>query len=300
MMAPWYLPVALRILVANGAFPFVLKGTVGYRGRPLRFFLQFLFCFLLAGGIAAALGQLELTRTTATIFAIGLASGVGAFAQWRAVSISLSRTSLFTFLDDLIAMGLSLVVLREARHLTPLLGGGITLALGAVVLFTVHSYGPGAHEEAMQHRRALFLHILTYSVLWGVAMFSLRYFGVQNVPTATFLTAWYAGTSVTALVALLLHLPKETGNHPPPKRGNVGIAFILALCVGISLALQYWSYRLAPQTVAQPLFLIGEMVLPTVIGLFAFGERKHLDPVQKAYFALALIGGTIIALGFRP
>jgi hypothetical protein len=299
-MTPWYLPVALRVLVANGAFPFVLKGTVGFRGRPLRFFLQFLFCFLIAGGIAAALGQLELTRTTAAIFAIGVASGVGAFAQWRAVSISLSRTSLFTFLDDLIAMGLSLVVLREARHLTPLLGLGITLALGSVMLFAVHSYGPRACSEATEHRRALFLNILTYSVIWGFAMFSLRYFGVRNIPTATFLTAWYAGTSVTALAALLLRLPKEAGNLAQPKHGNAVIAFTLAVFIGASLALQYWSYRLAPQTVVQPLYLIGEMALPTAIGLFAFGERKHLDAAQKVYFALALVGGTIIALGFRP
>jgi hypothetical protein len=38
----------------------------------------------------------------------------------------------------------------------------------------------------------------------------------------------------------------------------------------------YTAYRLAPQTVVQPLFLVGEMIAPALIGLSVFAEREGL------------------------
>ena len=72
--------------------------------------------------------------------------------------------------------------------------------------------------------------------------------------------------------------------------------FALALCVFISLALSYTAYQLAPQNIVQPFFLVGEMILPALIGLFIFSERRGLDKTEKFSFALGALGGIIIAI----
>ena len=65
-----------------------------------------------------------------------------------------------------------------------------------------------------------------------------------------------------------------------------------------SVGAAYGAYRLAPQTVVQPLFLVGEMVGPALIGLYVFGEREALARRDQAYFALGLAGGLLVALSF--
>jgi hypothetical protein len=55
---------------------------------------------------------------------------------------------------------------------------------------------------------------------------------------------------------------------------------------------------LAPQTIVQPLFLVGEMIAPALIGLYVFAEREALDRQEQLYFAVGLLGGVLVALSF--
>ena len=66
----------------------------------------------------------------------------------------------------------------------------------------------------------------------------------------------------------------------------------------VTMSMAFWAYRLAPQTVVQPLFLVGEMVAPALVGLYVFAEREALDRIEQYYFVLGLGGGLLVALSF--
>ncbi len=295
----WLVPVVGRILVANGIFPAVLKRNVGLHSRTKRFFLQYLFCSILAVAVAIAVGSLTVNPVTAGIVALGFFNGLAAYAQWKAIDISLSRTSLFTFWDDLIAMALSYVILHEGRVLT--LGGyaGIVLSFGAVILFAVHTYQKKASGSTARINPRFFLYVAFYSVIWGVATFLMKYFGYTGVPTGTFMAAWYVGAFIAAIVLLFTYRDQTPASGERLAARDAAWMLVLAACIMAALALGYWSYRMAPQNVVQPLFLVGEMIVPTLIGLYVFSERKGLVMKEKIYFALAIVGGLLVAFSFR-
>jgi len=238
----------------------------------------------------------SISHTAIIIFVIGLFNGFAAFAQWKAIDISLSRTSLFTFWDDIIAMALSLLILHEGRELNAGVYTGIILSLGAVVFFAIHSYQQRIHSnpDAKAVPFKFYLYVGFYSIIWGLATFAMRYLGVKNVSIGAFLAPWYLGALVAAFI-ILLRVDKKAITVALKTKD---IAWMLALssCVFVSLALTYKAYSMAPQNVVQPYFLIGEMILPTLIGLYFFKEVKGLDKSEKLVFSIAIIGGIIIAI----
>ncbi|AKM82196.1 TPA: hypothetical protein DD449_03770 [Candidatus Berkelbacteria bacterium] len=295
-MPLWLLPVLGRVLVGNGLFPVILKQNVGLPSRTRRFLLQFFFCTIFALIVAIATHHVSISHTAIIIFVIGLFNGFAAFAQWKAIDISLSRTSLFTFWDDIIAMALSLLILHEGRELNAGVYTGIILSLGAVVFFAIHSYQQRIHSnpDAKAVPFKFYLYVGFYSIIWGLATFAMRYLGVKNVSIGAFLAPWYLGALVAAFI-ILLRVDKKAITVALKTKD---IAWMLALssCVFVSLALTYKAYSMAPQNVVQPYFLIGEMILPTLIGLYFFKEVKGLDKSEKLVFSIAIIGGIIIAI----
>jgi hypothetical protein len=296
-MSIWLLPVLGKILFAYGLFPIILKANVGLPSRTKRFALQFLFCMILAVITANIISPLTINRATAVIFVLGLMNGIAAYAQWKAIDISLSKNALFTFWDDIIAMGLSYFILNEGKCLTSETYAGITLSLGSVILFSLHSYRRNKQDKQATPPR-FFLYVGFYSLVWGIATFLMRYFGVAGVSAASFLVPWYLGAFIASLV--LLSLTASSQNRTTVKVvlsvRDISWMFALALCVFISLALGYTAYQLAPQNIVQPFFLVGEMILPALIGLFIFSERRGFDKTEKFSFALGALGGIIIAI----
>ena len=134
---PWYVPVVIRMLAAYMAGPLLLKPLAGQYAQAKLLLIQFAICFAVALPLAAALGQLQLDWA---IVAVGCGNGLAAYCYRQAIAISLSRTALFAFWDDLLAMGLSYVILHEGRFLNAGLVAGVLLSVGAVVCFTVHGY----------------------------------------------------------------------------------------------------------------------------------------------------------------
>jgi hypothetical protein len=82
----------------------------------------------------------------------------------------------------------------------------------------------------------------------------------------------------------------------PPERlaGVFGLSFLVV----VTMSAAFWAHRLAPQAVAQPPFLVGEMVAPAPVGLYVFAEREALDRLEHLYFAVGLVGGVLVALSF--
>ena len=296
---PWFVPVVVRILAAYVAGPLLLKPIVDKYSQAKLLLLQFAVCFAVALPLAVALHQ---HRLDWTIVAVGCGNGLAAYWYRKAIAISLSRTALFAFWDDLLAMGLSYAILHEGQFLNARIIVGVTVGVGAVILFTVH----GAHQEhpsteAREHTPLrLYLYAGAYSVMLGFGLFFIRYLGVQDTGLGTFLVNWYGGVIVAALV-LILTLPEEARDPTAltavawGDRLRIGG---LSLVVLVAMSAAYAAYRRAPQTVVQPLFLVGEMIAPALIGLYVFAEREALDRHEQCYFAAGLGGGLLVALSF--
>jgi hypothetical protein len=296
---PWQVPVVVRILAAYVAGPLLLKPLVAKYAQAKLLLLQFAVCFVVALPLAFALNQ---HRLDWTIVAVGGGNGLAAYCYRQAIAISLSRTALFAFWDDLIAMGLSYGLLHEGQFLNARMLLGIGVSVGAVILFTVHGAHPEPPSQETPERLPLRLYLYAgaYSILLGFGVFFMRYLGVQDTGLGTFLVNWYGGVIVAAL-GLLLILPEEADDPtalsavPWGDRLRIGG---LSLVVLVAMSAAYTAYRLAPQTVVQPLFLVGEMIAPALIGLYVFAEREALDRYEQGLFAAGLAGGLLVALSF--
>jgi hypothetical protein len=296
----WYVAVVCRIVTGYIAIPILLKPIVDKYPHTTMLLLQFVCCFAVALPVAVALNQ---HRIDWMIVAVGFVNGLAAYCYRKAITISLSRTALLAFWDDLLAMGLSYVLLQEGQFLTTGIVLGMGASLGAVILFTVHSYrkqqaGKDGHDIIPKR---LYLLAGTYSVILGVGVFFMRYLGVKNTGLGTFLTNWYGGV-VLAAGLLFLAAPKEEGKDlvvfATLPRQDLLRVLGLSFLVLVTMSAAYTAYRLAPQTVVQPLFLVAEMIAPALIGLYVFAEREALDRQEHLYFGLGLAGGLLVALSF--
>jgi len=292
----WLFIVFARILIGNGLFPIIIKNIVGLPSRTRRFAWQFFFCVIFAVVIGLTISPLKFSWATWAILGLGFFNGLAALAQWKAIDISLSKTSIFTFWDDVIAMGLSYFILNERQYLSTWMYIGICLSLGAVIGFSIHSQKTHDGKNKKTPLK-FFIYVGFYSLIWGVAMFLMRYFGIAKVSGGSFLIPWYASAFIAAMVILFFYKQDQAQNKSKTKLKfrDIGIMSILAFIIFVSLGLAYIAYQLKPQTIIQPFFLIGEMIVPTVIGLYLFKERKKLDTWEKIYFLIAISGGLLIA-----
>jgi hypothetical protein len=256
--------------------------------------LQFAGCLAVALPLALARHQLQVDWR---MVAVGFGNGLAAYCYYKAIAMSLSRTALFAFWDDLLAMGLSYGILHEGQFLNARLLLGIGLSVGAVIGFTVHSTHapPPSEPSAARPPRRLYLYAGAYSLLVGGGVFFMRYLGVQGTGLGTFLVNWYGGVVVAALL-LVLPSPDARAALTAFSRGHLVRLGGLSLVTLIALSAAFLAYRLAPQTVVQPLFLVGEMVAPALLGLYVFAEREAFDRWEYLYFGLGLAGGLVVAL----
>jgi peptidoglycan/LPS O-acetylase OafA/YrhL len=72
----------------------------------------------------------------------------------------------------------------------------------------------------------------------------------------------------------------------------------LSCVVLVTMSAACWAYGMAPQTVVQPLFRVGEMGGPALVGLYVCGEREALDRLEQLYVAVGLVGGVLVAVSF--
>ena len=293
---PWSVPVLLRIVAAYVVGPLVAKPLVDTYPPRTVVLLQFAGCWAGALLLALALQQLHFDWRMA---AVGFGNGLAAYCYYKAIAISLSRTALFAFWDDLLAMGLSYALLHEGQFLNARLLLGIGLSVGAVIGFTVQSTSPLPTCEHVTTRTPLRLYLYAgaYSLLVGGGVFFMRYLGVQGTELGMFLVNWYGGVMGAALL-LVLTSPGARAALTAVSRGHLVRLGGLSLVTLVALSAAFLAYRLAPQTVVQPLFLVGEMVAPALLGLYVFAEREALHHWEYFYFGLGLAGGLVVALSF--
>lgn len=294
---PWQIPVVLRVVIAYGVTSILFKYIVGLPSRTRRLRAQFLFCGMFAVAVLfASRTRLVPDIRFFLIVGLGFANSLAAYAQWRAVDLSLSRTALFTFMDDVISMALAAVFLAEHRIFTPLLGIGIVLCFAAAIVNARLESRAKASTETNRASRRIFLWIGIYSLIWGVAGFAFRAAAVSGLPLPAFLVAWYGGAYLGSNIVMFLAGKKEMGASLT-WRGIAAVS-LLSLSVFLSLGLTYWVNMEAPVTVTQPIFQVAEMVIPALIGLYVFKEIKEYGGAKKLVFAIAFIGSLVVAFSY--
>src|SRR3989338_1063569 len=180
-MAIWLIPIVLRILLINAIYPVLLKGKIITKDIIQRFFLQYLFCSLISLACAVYLGQFVLGTTMFLLIGIGILNGVSAYADWRATEINLSSMSLFSFLDDVIAISLGFLILKETEFLNRQIGLGLLLCVLAIVLLSVGNYMKKHREGGSNTALPLkfFVYVFIFTSIWGVNAFFIRWFALK-------------------------------------------------------------------------------------------------------------------------
>ncbi len=292
---PWQIPLALNVLITYVLNPIAIKKSVGLPGRTPRLVLMFFGNATLAGLFLVLFPEgLAWDAQMLMAAGVGVANSAACYAHWRAADISLSRTSVLAQGDDIIALALGYLVLRETQYVDWLVGLGIFLCMGSAI---VMSLSKRPKDEEGKTPRAFVAWVVLYVTLWGVAVFSLRYFGLHGMSVPAFLFAWYGGSFAGSLVVAALMGKKE-------REGAVtrtGLLWVLALCATslTGLGVSYWAKVLAPITIVQPILQAAETILPTLIGLFLFKEVREFGWKGKFLFAAGFGGSLLLALVYH-
>jgi hypothetical protein len=140
-LALWQL-VVLRILQYNVVHKILMKKAADAPGSQTeRLIVFFLICALIAFMLWLFYGTPLGLFAGSIIFAFGILNAAACFAEWKAFSISLTLASVFTILDDVVAISGGFFIFHEEHILDSvqdavLLGGGslaIFAAIGALI-----------------------------------------------------------------------------------------------------------------------------------------------------------------------
>jgi hypothetical protein len=290
----WFVPIGIYIILSYVVMALLRKHLANQPDQIKRLFINFSLCTAFAVLFAATTNNLVFVPF---VFAIGMMNGVANIVHWRANRISMSKTSLLSFGDDVIAILLAIVFVGDGSYLNWVNGTGMTLCLLTGVLFWQH------HFKGREPNR-FFLNVLTYSVLWGMCDFALRFYAKQELPVPQLLLGWYSGAWFTIGCTFFYRLFREKKQEPFLAAfrlpwGQVAILCVFAVGIMTSVSVEYWARMLAPQTVVQPILLIAEAVVPTVAGIIVFKEKGSFDRAEWCFAALGILGTILVAVGFH-
>lgn len=279
----WQTMIAIYILLAYVLHRIILKKVSALPSRTKNLLWNYFITAILSTIFVLAFNKLNFSWNYFVILIIGTFNAFACYCQWRSIDISLSKTSIFTQADDLIAMLLGYILLNETKFLNPLLFLGIVLCVSSAFVF-------------WKTKKEIILWILIYSIIWGIAIFSMRYFALEKVNILNYASAWYQGSLIGASLIFIFKAKEERIN--PINNKQLLLVIPLAIITWTCLMIQYKIFELTPITVAQPILQISEALIPTIIGLWLFKERKELKLSEKIAVASGLIGAIIIVIAY--
>lgn len=291
----WQLLVCVAFLYQYGLVQIAIKKIGAAEGsRTRKLVWQYFFAASLALITATIGGQIHLSRSFAIIAVIGAANAFACYCHWRAYDISMSRTAMLSSLDDLTAIGLGYAVLGELRVLTSVLTAGIVVSVISATVFAKVKYRDKSNDGRADR---LAVWVLGYTMIWGIAMFSMRFFSLQEMNILTYIVAWYSGAWLGALCTRFVIMERDEVG-PSLTHAQRGKVFLLAVGIWTSLMLAYLMRTLVPITVVQPIQLVAEMSVPALIGLTIFSEARSMSRREIVMIIMGLVGISLIAIGF--
>lgn len=293
---PWQLRIIIRVFFSYGIAVVIIKKLASSTSRLQNLISQYFFAVLITWLIAFFFEGLVFNFNSLLIFLIGMTSALASYAQWRAYDLSLSRTAVFSLLDDYIAIALGLIILEESKFITSNSLLGIILALSSAAIMLIANLQKNkltTKLDSEQNEKSIFYWIGIYSVIWGFSSFALKYFVVDGVGIFNFCSLWYLGG---LLASSMMFLFKEKSFKFSISKSNLLLTALNALVISTSLSLTLWVYQVVPITYAQSIFQSAEMFIPSIIGLFIFKEIKFLSNLEKIGILVGILGAVFICL----
>lgn len=303
MNMPWQVVILLMLIPAYIISPILNKKLVGSPSRPTsprlkaqRQYWMYSYCFLLSLTFLLYTQEKSFDLFFFLIMAIGFINSFAFYFYWQAISINLSKASIFKQPDDLVGIALGYLLLNELKFINPAIVAGMLLIIASALLFIWPKNKSKQEIQSLDKNKTLIKLIFYYSFIWGLAIFLMRYFAIQEISFTKFLLGWYGGAFLGS--ALLAFISSRRISNLLLFKKQTLITLPLAFITWLSMILSYWAFNLAPITVIQPISMASEMILPCLIGLFYFKESKELTKQEYIAILIGFAGGIIIAFSY--
>ena len=132
------------------------------------------------------------------VIAIGFLNSFGAYCQWRAFKLSLSKTTLFLPLANVLTIFLAVIFLDETAEWNFKWALGIVLCFFAIFLFLDR-----AKMQKENYTKEWLFYLLGTLIIFGTAVFLMKVFS-SDTPRTQFLIYWYIGAFLGSLPILFL------------------------------------------------------------------------------------------------
>ena len=217
----------------------------------------------------------------------GLVNSSGGLYQWKAYALSLSKTSLLFPLMGLFTALLGVIFLGEKNVWNAQMFIGIAFYVLAVFFLLKNDEQP-----SVDGGQWLFYTVIMIFIFAGTN-FATKLFSLNDVSVPAFIIPWYTGSSIGALLLSV----KEKQNPLRVETKNLAFYGLVGALLIMTLSLGYLSFRLGgPVSQVVPLQGIALSVIPSVLGLYLFGESKNFSKREWLGFALGLTAAILILL----
>ena len=300
-LSGWQQTVFLRVAIANGVASILIKIVASSLSRTKKLVLQFFTCFFLSlvfGAISTDFDSSQFNGFFLLVVGMGLINSGACYCQWRATDLNVTKTALFTQGDDILSMILAYFILNESKVITLSWSLGIVLVLIAAVLFvtapiaipkdTDDKNKALLQEQGRKNNRTIWKWVMGYNLGWGLTSFMFRVLSLNGLSIFYFLPAWYGSSFIGSLLILFLGSKEEASGKLTLK--GIYPVLLLSLVVFISLGLSYQAFALAEVLKVRPIFQMGQVMIPLLIGLYVFNEFKDFTRQGKLAMAIGLIG----------
>lgn len=266
--------------------------------RVKALFAQYLFCalfvFLFWLFFDRSLPSVNLFLAIAG--GMALLNYLGAYCQWSAYKIDMSRTSLFFPWVGLLAIALFCIFLDEYKNLKPAALIGVGLHVVAIYLFYMGRTKEKKKENNRMGNKGDNFKKWLFFTLGMVILTGLLNFWTEvlafSVPKTQFLLCWYFGSFVFSSLALFFQKEKTE----PSKVKLFYFVPLLSLAIVMALACWYWAFQLNSGTLVVSFQALNLTFIPVLIGWLVFGERKGLNRVELSGFLCGIIAAILIIL----
>lgn len=297
----WELAMVLKIFGGSILAPIVFRllGNVPPRERIYRIMLQYAWTVLFAAGVALVWGFTP-SHDLWPIATIGMLMPLAVFFQWRAMAISPSRTGIFMEGTSIIPFLMSAMLLGEWKAFegnNQLIFGFMLVGISVALYARTDIDNKRKFKETPAPAEGFLRNAIGFMLIFAVATFLENYWAKTGIRTPDFLVAWYAGAFTGSVILFMAtqHLPKSTIAQLQTKKEQV-LIFLAALSIIFSLGLQFVTFTLVEQTVALPIISVGNIIGPTLVGMFIFNEWKTIRGLGWLNIGLGFVGALIMAL----
>lgn len=294
----WQFAVFASIILGNvfATALFHELGSADSKQRAQNVALQYAFIFTATAVLWFFFGTSISFAAGGSIAIVGAINALGAYFQWRAYAISLNVSALILTLTTVFAFSLSGLLLGEWEAFSePFRLLGICLVVFGITLYFIH--GNKKNSGYIPHVPLSFLNYALPAVLiFGTATFFINVWAQNGITPVNFVFSWYTGAFIGSLV-LLIASAKNVAFRPRAFSARQGLLILgAAVCVLGSMGFSFVSFQLVGQALTLPIYAVGGIVGPALVGIVFFREWEQMDRVIWAYFGIAFLGALLLAL----